>query len=155
MGVYLVLYFVSLALALILYYGGRNRKNRLYDSLSTLFLVLMLFFLLFALSTKDPIEELLTTVPAFWQFMMASLVGAFAIWRTYLNPLKERVIRLEVHVASLNSKVDTGFSSIQKEFSSLKEEFSSLKGEVSALKNEFFSVKEDLGMIKQHFLKKR
>jgi len=127
MGVYFVLYFVALFVSIMFYYLSNSRRNRYYENLSTFSLILMVFFLLFALFTKDPIDEILTTIPAFWQFMIASLSGAFAIWKTYLNPLKERVIRVETNVASLDSKVDMGFSSI----------------------------KEDLTMIKQFFMKKK
>jgi len=126
MGTYFILYFVSLAFTLVFYYKGKNRRSRLYDSLSTFFLLLMGFFFILTLFTKDPIEELLTAIPAFWQFMIASLGGAFTIWKTYLNPLKERVIKVEANVASLKAEVSTGFSSI----------------------------KEDLNMIKEHLIKK-
>src|SRR3989344_7619724 len=88
MGAYLVLYLVSLVLALLFYFFSRNKKYRDLEGWGIFFMVLMIFFLVFALATKDPIEEIITTIPAFWQFLLTSLGGAFTIWKVYLNPLK-------------------------------------------------------------------
>ncbi len=121
MGIYLVLYLVSLVLALFSFFISRRRRFRFFESIAIFFMVLMIFFFTFALVTNDPIEEILTTIPAFWQFLLTALGGAFTIWKVYLNPLKERVIRLETNMASLISKTDTNFSSIKEDLKMLKD----------------------------------
>ena len=121
MGTYLVLYLVSLGLALLFYFVSRKRKYRNYEGLGIFFMVLMIFFLIFALATKDPIEEIITTIPAFWHFSLTSLGGAFTIWQVYLNPLKERVIATETNVASLKSETTANFKFIKEDLKEIKD----------------------------------
>lgn len=103
MGIYLALYIVSLVIALALYY--LSKKNEWLGSLSGFFVILMLFFFAFALATHDPIEEFLTTIPAFWQFLLTALGGAFAIWRVYLNPLKTKVYTMDRELGEVKATV--------------------------------------------------
>lgn len=120
MGVYLILYASSLILSFIFYHIYKKTQKKRYEDVATFLIILMLFFLAFALATKDPVEKLLTTIPAFWQFMLTALGGAFAIWRMYLNPLKERVIGVEKNLASLTSEVHTGFNSMKEDITLIK-----------------------------------
>ena len=90
MGIYLVLYSASLAASLAFYWLSKRQAEEIYESLSMFLCVLMLFFFVYAIATKDPIEDLVTTIPAFWQFLLTALGGAFTIWNVYLNPLKKK-----------------------------------------------------------------
>lgn len=124
MGIYLVLYFVSIIFALSFYYLAKNvekKKSERLSDISNFSVLLMLFFLAFALATNDPIEKLLTTIPEFWQFLLTTICGAFTLWKVYLNPLKERVISLEIEMASLKSEVRTNFSAIQEDLKIIKQ----------------------------------
>ncbi len=117
MGIYLALYVVSLLLALVLYSISKKHGREKYANYATFFMVLMIFFLLFALFTDDPIEELLSTIPAFWQFLLTSLAGAFTIWRVYLNPLKSKVYEMDREIGEVKSDV----SSIKSDVGMIKE----------------------------------
>ena len=91
-------------------------------------MLLMMFFLVFSLYTKDPIEEIITTIPAFWQFVLTSLGGAFTIWKVYLNPLKEKVYGIDKEVATV--KVTLG--RVEEE---LKDCFNNLENKLEQLNN--------------------
>lgn len=105
MGAYLVLYWIALISAIICYSLSKKKKSKTYENLSNFLVLLMIFFFVIALATDDPIEELLTTIPAFWQFTLTSLGGAFVIWRTYLNPLKKQVIECEKDIREINTNI--------------------------------------------------
>lgn len=105
MGAYLILYFTALILALGLSLLSKKNANNIYDKLSVFFMVVMVFFLVFALYTNDPIEELITTIPAFWQFVITALGGAFAIWKVYLNPLKQKVYEMNRELGEVKTTV--------------------------------------------------
>ena len=117
MGAYLVLYFICLVLTLLFFFLSKNNKRKKYDSLSVFFMILMMFFLVFALYTKDPIDELITTIPVFWQFVITSLGGAFAIWKVYLNPLKLKVFSLDREIG----EIKTDCNSIKSDISYIKD----------------------------------
>lgn len=128
MGAYMILYFVSLVLSLVFYFLFRKYKKKIYENLGIFFIPLMIFFLVFALYTKDPIEELLTAIPAFWQFVTVALGGAFAIWKVYLNPLKDKVYGLDRELGEVKTTVNRveiemrdGFNQLEKNIESLKE----------------------------------
>lgn len=127
MGAYLVLYFVCLALALIFFFISRKQKNKRYDHFSIFFMVLMMFFLVFALYTDDPIEEIITTIPAFWQFIFTSLGGAFTIWKVYLNPLKEKVYEIDKEVATVKMTVGRVEAELKNSFDRLEKKIEQLK----------------------------
>ena len=103
MGIYLILYGLSLVLALGFFY--MSKKDARFETFANFFVVLMLFFLAFALATKDPIEKLLTTIPAFWQFVLTALGGTFTIWQVYLNPLKIKVYSMDREIGEIKTSV--------------------------------------------------
>lgn len=127
MAAYLILFWVSFILAGISFLLSKASKKQGYENFSVFLTVLMVFFFILALATKDPIEGLLTTIPAFWQFVLTALGGTFAIWRFYLNPLKERVIRLERKVAVLDEGIKSGFALVKEEFSHIKDDLRWIK----------------------------
>ncbi len=86
----------------------------------------MVFFLVFALYTKDPIEEIITTIPAFWQFVLTSLGGAFTIWKVYLNPLKEKVYWIDKEVAMVKTTLSKVEGEQKESFSKLESRFDKL-----------------------------
>ena len=140
MGVYLGLYFGCLVLALALYSYSRRKDNRKIENLSGFFTVLMMFFLVFALYTDDPIESLLTTIPAFWQFVLTSLGGAFTLWQLYLNPLKEKVYAMDKDVSVLKTRIDdfgVHFTELRSELKNthhnMNERFTKLDGMIEKL----------------------
>lgn len=106
MGVYLVLYFVFLAIALVTFYIAKKSENEIFNNVAIISMLLMIFFLIFALFTNDPIEELLTTIPAFWQFMITASGGAFTIWKVYLNPLKNKVYSMDKELGGVKIIID-------------------------------------------------
>lgn len=122
MGIYLVLYVFSLVLSLSFYYLSKKEKNKLYSDVSTFFIVLMMFFFVLALATNDPIEQLLTTIPAFWQFVLTALGGSFAIYKVYLNPLKTKVYAIENELGNVKTDV-----------TSIKESVNWIRGELVKL----------------------
>jgi len=105
-GVYLVLYFVFLAIALVTFYIAKKSENEIFNNVAIISMLLMIFFLIFALFTNDPIEELLTTIPAFWQFMITASGGAFTIWKVYLNPLKNKVYSMDKELGGVKIIID-------------------------------------------------
>lgn len=107
MGAYLVLYFLSLILSLLFYYLSKKKKEKSFGDISSFFLVLMIFFFILALATGDPIERFLTTIPAFWQFMITALGGSFAIYKVYLNPLKQKVYSIDNEVGNVKTDITT------------------------------------------------
>jgi len=90
-------------------------------------MVLMMFFLVFALYTDDPIEEIITTIPAFWQFIFTSLGGAFTIWKVYLNPLKEKVYEIDKEVATVKMTVGRVEAELKNSFDRLEKKIEQLK----------------------------
>lgn len=127
MGTYLILYFVSLALALSFYFLSKRMKKEKLDSIALFFMVLMIFFLVFALYTDDPIEELLTTIPAFWQFAFTSLGGAFTIWKLYLNPLKEKVYGMDKELGMVKTTLNRFEKESKDSFERLEKNFEKVK----------------------------
>ena len=134
MALYLVLFWVAFILALIFYLVSKQTKRGAYESFSVFLTVLMMFFFVLALATKDPVEELLTTIPAFWQFALTSLGGAFAIWNFYLNPLKEKVIKVEKKVAVMEEGMKSGFAAVKNDFASIKEDLRWIKEDTKWVK---------------------
>ncbi|MBI2146968.1 hypothetical protein HYU19_00645 [Candidatus Woesearchaeota archaeon] len=124
MGVYLVLYFISLGCALLFYYISK-KKEKMYG-FSVFFMVLMIFFLVFALATDDPIDELVTTIPAFWQFVLTGLGGAFTIWKVYLNPLKTKVYGMDREIGEVKTSVGRMESEMKSAFQRLEKEIDNL-----------------------------
>ena len=120
MGAYLILYFVSLVLALVFFHISKKKDKKKYDNLAIFFMLLMVFFLVFALYTDDPIEELLTTIPVFWQFVLTSLGGAFTIWKVYLNPLKEKVYDIDKDVATIKVTISRVENELKNSFGRLE-----------------------------------
>lgn len=119
MGAYLILYFVSLAFALAFYFTSKKKKNEIFGSLALFFMLLMIFFFIFALYTNDPIEELLTTIPTFWQFVLTSLGGAFTIWKVYLNPLKEKVYGMDKELGVVKTTLNRFEKEVRDSFEKL------------------------------------
>ena len=105
MGLYLFLYIIALIVSLIFYYLFKHNKKEFFYNLSIFFILLMIFFFVLSLTTNDPIEEIITAIPAFWQFMITALSGSFAIYKVYLNPLKERVITTEKDISSIKTDI--------------------------------------------------
>lgn len=105
MGIYLGLYLLSLALALASYFVGRKTGKRFLEDVAIFLTLLMMFFFIFALATKDPLERLLTSIPAFWQFLLTALGGAFTIWKVYLNPLKTKVYGMDREIGEIKTDV--------------------------------------------------
>ncbi len=106
MGLYLILYWVTFFITVIFYIIYRRKRKEIFSNLSMFFGILMMFFLLFALATKDPIDELVTTIPVFWQFMLTALTGAGAIWKLYLAPLKIKVYGIDREVGELKTSIN-------------------------------------------------
>ena len=127
MGVYLLLYFVALVLALLFFFISRKKTEQIYEKGSVFFMLLMMFFFVFALYTKDPFEEIITTIPAFWQFVLTSLGGAFTIWKVYLNPLKEKVYDIDKEVATVKTTLSRVEGELKNSFEKLEQKLEHLK----------------------------
>lgn len=90
----------------------------LYGRIAGFFLILMIFFFGIALATNDPVTDIIS-VP--FQLLITAIAGAFALWKYYFDPIKERVVRAEKDIILLNSEMRANFSSIREDLRMIKD----------------------------------
>ena len=110
MGLPLMLSVIFLALAALLALCGvllkRSRRKSKFikniDSFITLLVLFQLVTLFIAVGIKDPLLE---QIPAEIQLIGAALSGIFAFWKYYLDPLKQRIVRLEIGQGEMKTDI--------------------------------------------------
>lgn len=121
MALYIGIYWVLFASSLAIYFISRRTKNKRLagqlSSITALFAILGVAFLIMSFLTEDPFFEPLG-VPKEYEWLAGLLSSGFALWQFYLSPLKERVIRTEAKVGSIIMAI----SSIKEDVGLIKAE---------------------------------
>ena len=119
----LPLVFYGSYLFFLIYYAYSRliRKRRPSGNIIGLLVVTSFSFLILALMTKDPIFSTMGLPPEY-EWLAGLLLSGFTAWQFYLNPLKERVIRLEKRFAEFFGIAKTNFGNINKSLDEIKVE---------------------------------
>lgn len=115
---------IFIALLIIKKFTKKKKAQAMYGRIAGFFLILMIFFFGIALATDDPVTDIIS-VP--FQLLITAVAGAFALWKYYFDPIKERVIKSEKDIILLNSEMMANFSSIRESFSSIREDLGMIK----------------------------
>lgn len=133
-----VSFVIFVALLVIKRFIKNKRAKDLYERIAGFFLILMIFLFGIALATNDPVTSIIS-VP--FQLLITATAGAFALWKYYFDPIKERLVRAEKDIILLNSEMRANFSSIRESFSTMKEDFSTMKEDLRMIKGAVFQKK--------------
>ncbi len=105
MGFYMGFFWFTFIILAILFLINMNLKNRRLDSLVGFLVIVQFVLFILALSSKDLFFEWIG-IPTAWELTGEGILSAFALWKYYLDPMKRRINRLEVHAGKLETKMD-------------------------------------------------
>ncbi len=105
--IFMILFWASVLLNLLLYLLLKNSKLKNHATDTAIIIsFLSLALLIVAIVTKDPIFAQLGVPPEFG-WIVGLFITGFTSWKLYLDPLKERVIKVERKVDVLHSEVSS------------------------------------------------
>lgn len=124
MALYLVIFWIIAVLFAALYafsHLPRLQNFKLFlENNAGFFVMLTGVFLAMAIITKDPVTFLGIEMPIELQWLVSLLFFGFGSWQFYLNPLKERLIRLERNFANFAGISKANFEHINKGIDEIK-----------------------------------
>lgn len=106
---------VALIILFLLRYIAQIRNSHL-DGLITILGITAFAFLIMGILTKDPLFSTLG-IPKEYEWLAGLIISGFTLWKSYLNPLKDRVIKTEIKVSS----IDTSIHSIKNDVETIKD----------------------------------
>jgi len=101
---FMLLFWAVLTILLILFLINRKLKDKRIDSFMGFLVIIQFILFILAISMKDPFFEWLG-IPTAWELAGEGIISGFAIWKYYLDPMKSRITKLEIHTGKLETKV--------------------------------------------------
>jgi len=102
---FMAVFWIVLIILLVLFLLNKKLKDKKIDSLIGFLVIIQFILFILAITSKDPFFEWLG-IPTAWELLGEGIISGFAIWRYYLNPMKKRITRLEIHTGKLETKIN-------------------------------------------------
>ncbi len=140
--IYLTLFWIGLLFFFAIHILTKIFKWKIepfLDKYSLLYFIVLSAFAFIAIVTKDPISFGTIIVPTEIQWLITLIATGFGLWKYYLNPLKERVIKIEKEVFVTQADIN----SMKQDIHFIKETFVT-QADMNAVKQDVQFIKEIL-----------
>lgn len=108
--IYMALYWITLFIFIIFYLISRKFDNsRLSKEVEDKGVLVVMFLgalMFMAIKTNDPVSFLGIEIPMELQWFGSLGVTMFGLWKLYLDPLKDKVMKIDKTVESLKTDVN-------------------------------------------------
>lgn len=99
----MLIFWILIVMGLFVYFVFK-KSVKYIDNLVFSLIMLAGAFLIVAIATKDPVFSGLG-VPAEYEWVVGLFITGLSSWKLYFGPLKERVIKTEKEVSSIQTDV--------------------------------------------------
>lgn len=101
--IYMVFFWIVTFVTGFMILSKKYRKN---DFVGLLVMLQLMFFVL-AIATKDPILPTTWGIDPWWELTIEGITASFTVWKTYLNPLKNKVYSMDREIGGIKSDIIT------------------------------------------------
>src|SRR3989338_911499 len=101
--IFMLIFWILIVMGLFIYFVFK-KSVKYIDNLVFSLIMLAGAFLIVAIATKDPVFSGLG-VPAEYEWVVGLFITGLSSWKLYFGPLKERVIKTEKEVSSIQTDV--------------------------------------------------
>lgn len=99
MAVYMFVFWILILISGLMYWFWRDKTSEI----SPYVFITSGCFLVIAIVTKDPIFSSFG-VPAEFEWVVGLVMFAIGSWKSYFNPMKNRIVDLELGVTKINAE---------------------------------------------------
>lgn len=130
-----------------------HRTKRFLEEYGILYFMMLGSLAIMAIATRDPVSIAGIDIPMEFQWLGSLAMTVFGVWQIYLNPLKDRVVKLENSFEFVKRdfkliRADLGFIKRNLERRILKLEVG--QGRIEA---DVSTIKSDTKIIKGHLIR--